>query len=123
MTRDRSDMYPTSYGPLFDTSLRNLSHTTDPQTSREAASKIGPQIGNLQRWALELIHRYPGRTTKELAKAAVAESNPPDEWHRDVERVRQQIGRRLNELEKANLIYRKGTRDGCALWWPAKETS
>ena len=105
-------------GPLFNPPLNHLSGRTDPETSRDAAKRAEPRIGNLQRWALDLVRRYPGQSCPELATWATKESNFPGPYEREHERVRQACGRRLNELEKAGLIRRDGTRDGCSLWWP-----
>ena len=111
MTRDNGDMQPTSLGPLFDTPERNLSHTTDPQTSREAARGIQSALGKEQDFALQMVERYPGSTAPELGQSAVLRYG-----HHDKEWWRQRIGRRLNELKKAGRIYRSGRRDGCATW-------
>lgn len=103
-------------GPLFETPQKHLSGRTDPQTSRDAAAAILPSIGRHQRWVLDLVRVYPGRTCPELA--AQAGYDMAADEHIDIETCRQRIGRRLNELEKAGLIFRNGVRDGCCCWWP-----
>ena len=100
-------------GPLFDPPVHHLIGRTDPPTSREAADALvrSGRLGRDQQEAYELVHHYPGSTSKDLGHLACA----IDE---DNEHARQRIGRRLNELEKAGLIRREGVRDGCCIWWP-----
>lgn len=104
--------------PLFDARPEAMSGRTDPDTSRQAAARMveSGALGRHQQWALDLVRTFPGSTCPELANRAG--DNIIDG---DVERLRQQCGRRLNELEKAGLIYREGTREGCSLWWPTNE--
>lgn len=104
---------PGVLGPLF------ARH--DPSTSRKAAERISKSLGWHQRAALALVEGNPGRTCKELAErclrtALATDFGPFSEG--GLEGVRQRIGRRLNELEKALLIRREGERDGCSVWWP-----
>ena len=90
---------PGQLGPLFG--------NTDPQTSREAAERMGLYIGPAQARAYRLVQDRPGSTCPELAGGD--------------EKERQRIGRRLNELEKAGLIRRDGVRDGCSIWFPSEK--
>jgi hypothetical protein len=126
-----------SCGPLFDPPVEHLVGRTDPQTSRAAAESVKDGIQETdQYYTLCLIRLHPGKTAKELGEIAAAaddsladvawasapEGKGPEYW-------RQRIGRRLNELTnppdspghvpgKPHLIERRGTRDGCSLWWP-----
>ena len=127
MSRQRPDEFEVrqSVGPLFDVPARHLAATADPDTSRRAAAAARQALGFWQRFALDCVRSWPGRTAPELAGLMVEMGGKGD-----VEKVRQQIGRRLNELTnppgpghvigKPHLIERRGTRDGCALWWPAE---
>ena len=120
MSRQKPDIFEThtDIGPLFSTPEKHLSGNTDPQTSRDAARLAMGSLGNMQRWALELVQRYPGQTCKALATLAIRDGDFPGPFKTEHEYVRQRIGRRLNELEKAGLIRRDGVRDGCSVWWP-----
>lgn len=109
--------------------MKKLSHLADPATSRQSASHMvaSGQIGTDQGMALALVRNVPGSTAKEMGVALASEAGA-DHWDprtrlncADAELCRQRIGRRLNELEHAKLIYRKGTRDGCARWWPTNQ--
>jgi hypothetical protein len=118
VSRQRSDIYESGLGPLFAPPVEHLSGRTDPETSRKAAAAVLPRLGWHQRLALAIVGAHPGSTCKELAAAAMDSAAGQDFGPGDLEAVRQRIGRRLNELEKAGLIYRDGERDGCSLWWP-----
>lgn len=85
---------------------------TDPPESHQAAARItGDGLSDARRTALNLVRLYPGRTVKELASFAVADFGGEHEaW-------RQRIGRRLSELNEAELIERGAeVRNGCATW-------
>lgn len=84
---------------------------TDPLTSADAADRHrrSGRLGADQEWVLSLVRGRPGSTCPELARYATYDAD---------EKVRQRIGRRLSELLDHGLIYRNGTRDGCALWFP-----
>ena len=74
------------------------SRTTDPASSHLAEQEHNAS-GNRQRQqqiVLELVKRYPNRTTMELAVLS--------------HRCRYMIGRRVSELESAGLIHRTGSR-------------
>lgn len=107
-------------GPLFDRTARQLTARKDPPTSRRAAEGTVQQLSGMQRFALQAVRDYPGHTTKEMARHLFNAEHGGLLRAADAEEIRQQIGRRLNELEAAGLVYRKGTRDGCAIWWPSK---
>ena len=74
---------------------KKLARTEHPETSKEAAWYIVDQLGELQRHAVEVVTRYPGRTLRELA-----ELDP--RCGKDTRLV----GRRLNEVEKLGLVAR-----------------
>lgn len=120
MSRAKSDPHERDNGgELFSPPpVTHLHHTDDPETSRKAAVRIlkSGTLGHDQWSALDGIRRHPGSTCKELAGFRLSEDGDP----RGFEWVRQSIGRRLNELEKAGLIHRRGERDGCSLWWPGR---
>jgi hypothetical protein len=117
MSRQRGDVHETGLGPLFNPPARHLVGSADPATSFTAAARMAGSetIGAHQRFALDLVRAHPGRTCPELAQLA---DLPQARARLGEEGVRQRIGRRLNELEKAGLIRREGVRDGCGLWWP-----
>lgn len=110
-----SDVHEQGLGPLFAPRVETLVGRTDPPTSHAAAAKMvnSNRLGIDQRYALDAVRRFPGRTCPELAEAL---NDPSDETGE--EWLRQRIGRRLGELEKAGLIRRDGTRDGCSVWYP-----
>lgn len=70
--------------------------TTDPQTSKDAASSAGGVASEHRRTIMALVRSNPGRdwTADELAERC--------------ELDRHQIGRRLNELERGLLLERSG---------------
>lgn len=114
----KSDPNECGLGPLFSPPIRELVGRTDPPTSREAARKMtnSGAIGKAQQVALAWVKNNPGHTAPELGKMAALR------YGADKEDMRQRIGRRLNELEKAGLIRREGVRDGCSIWFPTKES-
>jgi hypothetical protein len=120
MSRQREDATEVrpGLGPLFEPAANHLAGRTDPQTSRDAARLKLATLGKDQALALALVRAYPGNSAKGLAAAAM--DNDHGIWGVDFEAVRQRIGRRLNELEKAGLIRRDGVRDGCSCWWPVE---
>lgn len=77
-----------------------LARATDPATSKAAAEKIAPKLGDLQRAVLELVRSMPGRTRNELAQAM--------NWHPS------EVSKRLPELERNGLI-RRGTERVCSV--------
>lgn len=115
MTRRADPLETDNGGPLFAPRLREMSHTTDPHTSvKAAAGMLQGGLGEAQERALRLIEEHPGSTTKELAAFGLR-------FPEDLEQARQRIGRRLSELLKADVIHRKGERDGMSLWWPGPD--
>lgn len=88
---------------------------TDPATSADAARKMrdSGRLAESQARALALVCEHPGKTAPELGAIAAGE----DEMGRSVEWHRQAVGRRLSELERAGLVYRSGTANGCSVWW------
>lgn len=111
-----------SLGPLFEPAVERLYGRSDPPTSRQAAEKIQKSLGFHQRAALALVTAHPGSTCKELARRCIDSALRSDFSGSEVdgvEIVRQRIGRRLNELQRAGVIRREGERDGCSIWWPA----
>lgn len=131
MSPQRSDPGETGHGPLFEglgrqvkplspREPRQLTHSTDPATSTQVAVSVYERLGSRQRFALQAVRDYPGHTTKEMARHLFNAEHGGLLRAADAEVIRQQIGRRLNELNDVGLIYRKGTRDGCALWWPSR---
>lgn len=91
---------------------RRLVGRTDPDTSRQAAESFLPHRARAQRYALALVRRHPGCTTKQLGVIAAGR----DVEGRDAEWWRQAIGRRLGELAREGLVERGAVRDGCATW-------
>ena len=124
MSRQRGDVHEMrrrlelGLGPLFEPPIEHLVGRSDPRTSRQAADamKESGALGEHQRWTLTLISMFEGNTVPELARLAAKTIT----IETDLEVLRQRIGRRVNELEKAGLIHRKGTRDGCSVWWTGK---
>ena len=122
MSRQKDDPLeaPPNAMPLFAPPLRHLSGSTDPQTSRDAAAQVKAGVlAASQRVALDMVTLCPGSTAKELGMYAY--ENKAGFYAMGPEMARQRIGRRLNELMKAELIHRKGERDGCSLWWPGRD--
>ena len=84
----------------------------DPDTSKEAADKIMPNITEQRAWVVECITETQGLTSNELS----VEHCPGNE---------RKIGRRLCECERLGLI-RRGPARKCgetgfraATWYPA----
>ena len=83
------------------------SHTkrNDPDSSRIAAEKIFSQVTEHKAIILETIRDYPGRTSKELASCCGLN--------------RDQIARRLKDIEQDGTIFRmKGETSSELTWWP-----
>lgn len=87
------------------------SHRNDPSTSHEAEQAVtkSGKRANQQYQVRELVNRYPGRTSAELATLA----NLP----------RHMVARRLPELDPVHIS--RGKRRQCAVnhtnaitWWP-----
>lgn len=131
MSRQRPDPLEVAgdFGPLFATPaapvpVGPLHGDGDKRTSAIAAAalKADPErLAGLQREAFELVREFPGRTCKELANIAHARRGPAAqglEWYR------QRIGRRLSELERAELIHSGESRVDietgrpAVTWWP-----
>jgi hypothetical protein len=93
-------------------SFTPASRRNDPITSYEAEAEITESglRGEQQRKVRSLVHRYPGRTSRELAELA--------------ELDRYMVARRLPEIEPVHV--RKGEQRKCKVgrrnastWWPA----
>ena len=91
-----------------------LSRATDPDTSREAEAELksSGKLGAQCEHVLEIVERYQGRTSAELA------------WLGDL--LRHLVARRLPDLEKRGLV-RKGDARKCRqngtnaiTWWSNK---
>lgn len=94
-----------------------LARRTDTWTSKESAATLeGSEeaLGELQRYALEMVRVHPGLTAQELADL-------------DGGRDSRKIGRRLNELEEAGMVHSLGskldqtTNRKAMLWWPGSK--
>lgn len=83
----QSDLFAPTVEP------RKLARLNHPESSLLAAESIAAKLPDLRKRALALVIRFPGRTSRGLADIA---------GDRDI----RTIGRRLGELEKANLIRR-----------------
>ncbi|MFW6340673.1 MAG: MarR family transcriptional regulator [Wenzhouxiangella sp.] len=88
------------------------SRRTDPQTSRGAEAEINAtgERAKQQKVVLQMLHRYPGRTSRELATVTGLD--------------RYLVARRLPELEPE--LARRGEAKRCSVggraaitWWPA----
>ena len=104
---DQLDLFPTPAPP--SKGARRLARRTDPETSKQAAREIAPDLGTLQLWVLGLVRKFPGRTVNELCIAAgVADPR--------------RINRRLSELDKLGAVVRDTPRKcsesgrSCAVW-------
>lgn len=70
---------------------KQLSRTSHPETSKEAAEAIVPHLTELHRWAAKCVRETPGMTQMELGRR-----HSPDDLRR--------IGRRLNECVTLGLV-------------------
>ena len=67
-----------------------LARTADPETSHAAAEAIRDKLGEQHRAVLLAMHRYPGRTSRELAAVS--------------DLTNEQIHKRRKELERIGMI-------------------
>lgn len=93
-------------------SLTPAARRNDPATSHQAETEINDSglRGRQQRLVCALVRRYPGRTSRELARVAGID--------------RYMVARRLPEIEP--VFVRKGEPKRCEVggraastWWPA----
>ena len=107
---------PVPTGPLYSNG--------DKRTSAIAAGelKADPErLAGLQRDAFNLVREFPGRTCMELANICHLRRG---EAAQGIEWYRQRIGRRLSELEDADLVHSGESRRDPATgrlavtWWP-----
>lgn len=88
-----------------------LARNTDPATSHLAAQEVREQLAGLRLRTYEFVRNHKGKIARELTTLAG-------------DKDARTINRRLNELEKAGLIYRGEERRCeitgrlCATWWP-----
>jgi hypothetical protein len=93
---------------------RQLVRATDPATSYGGAVAAVAKLGETQRRTVDAVRAHPGLTARELAQA-VGDADPRD------------INRRLNEVESAGLVVRRGprpcsiTNKPCSTWWPKED--
>jgi predicted transcriptional regulator len=82
----------------LDRAAKRRARATDPETSKLAAAHVTGHLGDIQRWALEIVKAYPGSTASELA---------------DVKGIGdpRQINRRLPELEELGRVRRGEARE------------
>ena len=102
------------FPPPGELSAKKLARRTDPETSKEAAERIKPHLGELHRWAQSCVQEAPGLTQRELG-AKFCATDP------------RRIGRRLNECELLGLVKR-GVARKCSIsgrmadtWYPTTE--
>lgn len=87
-----------------------LARRGGPGTSAEAARGVSATLGKRQQRALNAVAADPGRTARELSRT-IGDDDP------------RSINRRLNEIEQAGLVERRGPRacsitgKKCATWW------
>lgn len=89
-------MSPKNQTYLFE-SGKTLARKTDPPESKKAAAEIIVKIPKLQADVLEMVRRYPDRTTNELAQ--IFDMRDP-----------RKIGRRLPELAADLRVVKTGSR-------------
>jgi hypothetical protein len=92
-----------------------LARATDPETSKQAARRIAPQLQGLHETVERYVRESPGMTCSELS-----------EKYR--QRDPRTIGRRMAEIEAKGFI-RRGEARKCtitkmqaATWWPVDQT-
>jgi hypothetical protein len=96
----------------LDLAITPASRRNDPVTSHEAEAEVtrSGARGNQQRLVRSLVQRFPGRTSRELARCAGID--------------RYMVARRLPEVEPVHV--KKGEARRCEVggrsastWWPA----
>lgn len=93
MSRPATEMDVRSRTPATRFDELPLFRRSDPPESRAAARRIAPKLGDLHRWAIDVVRRYPGRTATELTELA-GELDP------------RRLNRRLGELAKLGRLRR-----------------
>lgn len=97
-------------GDLFDTPP--ATRRSDPDSSKRAEHRVtssGARKKHAEQ-ALDLVRRFPGQTSKELAKKAAMLGLAVADRH--------EMARRLADLKNKNLVRQEKPAEGDCRWWP-----